>query len=207
MKNGSSSGWLSLLPGLLSRAEAKTLQTTESGPGQLRQAGGRARSSQNLAKTAELARQDGGDHLKCRRYWDTESEKLNLTLYCTTWKNSIAKICYKIYFHEGTERLWISSNTTNMSSNSANLNWFIARRVWRNRLKQARGVVFSLASLSDSISLSSSPFLRANYRSSCRPPGFCKLAKSLAKYPFCPGNSELVVLPHKYLHWAPWQRA
>ena len=57
------------------RAEAKTLQTTESGPGQLRQAGGRARSSQKLAKTAELARQDGGDHLKCRRYWDTESEK------------------------------------------------------------------------------------------------------------------------------------
>ena len=35
----------------------------------------------------------------------------------------LQKICYKVEdFDEGTERLWISSNTTNMSSNSANLN-------------------------------------------------------------------------------------
>ena len=32
---------------------------------------------------------------------------------------------------------------------------------------------------------------------------FCKLAKSLAKYPFCPRNSELCVLSRKYLHWLP----
>ena len=35
---------------------------------------------------------------------------------------------------------------------------------------------------------------------------FCKLAKSLTKYPFCPRNFELCVLSPKYLHCLPsWQ--